>query len=192
MAIGAILVALVQFSSPRPVAAQSGNDPELVSRQALLLTKALTYDSRLLSRAGAQVTVAVLFKPGVAASKREAETWYGRFASLQGLRFLGLPFAAMLVPFGPAAETRAFLRENGVDAVMVCGGFDEDLPTLIKMTHDLKIISLASTPDQVSKGLSLGVFIIEGKNTLLFNLGATRNEGALFTSDILKLAKVIK
>ena len=98
----------------------------------------------------------------------------------------------MLVPFGPAAETRSFLRENGVDAVMVCDGLDDDLPAIIKITHDLKIISIASTPDQVDKGLSLGVVIIDGKNTLLFNLGATRNEGALFTSDILKLAKVIK
>ena len=191
-AVGFVVVGFVQCFPGSSARTQTTNERDLVARHALLLTKALTYDSRILSRAGASMTLAVLFNPREATSKQEAEIWHERFAALQSLRFLGLPFSVIRVPFGSPADTRSFLREKGVDALMVCGGLDKELPIIVKITRNLKIISIASHPDQVARGLSMGVAIERGKNSLLFNLRATREEGALFTSDILKLAKVIK
>ena len=63
---------------------------------------------------------------------------------------------------------------------------------IFEATRRLKVITMASRQDYVQRGLSLGVFAIDGKPTILVNLAASKAEGAAFGSDLLRLAKVIR
>ena len=80
----------------------------------------------------------------------------------------------------------------GIDFIYVCDGLDADLDAIARVTRQLKVMSVGSKQAQVEKGLTIGVFQIEGKCTILLNLSASRLEGISFAADLLRLAKVIR
>jgi hypothetical protein len=168
-------------------------DPATVREwSATVLIKALSYDDKLLDRAGQEMVVAVLYRPGEEGATAEAEGWHRAFATLTSLRFRGLPFRAVKLPLGNAQRLRKAIQQQGIDALFGLEVTADDLVTIQKVARERKVSTLASREEQVTAGLSLGVFIIDGKNTLMVNLTAARAEGAVFSSTMLKLAKVIK
>jgi hypothetical protein len=168
-------------------------DPEILrERHATILVKALSYDEKLKERAGEEMVVAVLYQGGKDGSANEAEAWRQAFANLTSLRFQGLPFRVLTLPLSNAERLRKAIAKEGVDAIFVLATGRDDLTWIEKVTRESKVLTMASCEEQVTAGLSLGVFLTEGKNTLIVNLTASRAEGAIFSSALLKLAKVIK
>jgi hypothetical protein len=168
-------------------------DPANVrERHATILVKTLSYDQKILNRAGKEVVVAVLYREGEDGAVDEAEAWRQAFGKPASLRFLDLPFRTLKLPLGTTEHLRKAIAQEGIDALFVLGATKEDLVGIQKVTRETKILTLASREEQVTAGLSLGVFVIDGKTTLIVNLTASREEGAVFSSEILKLAKVIK
>jgi hypothetical protein len=56
----------------------------------------------------------------------------------------------------------------------------------------MKVLSVGSKPQHIEKGLSVGVFQIEAKCSILLNLPASRQEGVSFAADLLRLSKVLR
>ena len=54
-----------------------------------------------------------------------------------------------------------------------------------------KVITLTSVPDYVESGLAVGIGVKGGKPRIIINLPAAKAEGANFSSQLLRLAKVI-
>lgn len=191
-----IAVGLAVSALPAPVRAQ-GPLREVprevpIDRQVLILTRALAYDSSLKDRAGAELLIAVLGKPGISASEELARKMTKAFQALGNVKVQGLPVRATQLLFTTAAALATAVEAQGVDALYVCPGLETDLPALIEVTRQARVISMASREEQVEKGLSLGVFMIEAKPTMVVNLPASKAEGAAFGSDLLRLAKVLR
>ena len=161
-------------------------------RQVLILTRALAYDGNLKARAGADLLIAVVGKPGNAASDELASTMGKAFRALGNVKVQGLAVRAMQLAYKDAAGLTAAIEAQGIDALYVCPGLDAELMGIFEATRKLKVITMASRQDYVQRGLSLGVFAIDGKPTILVNLAASKSEGAAFGSDLLRLAKVIR
>jgi hypothetical protein len=162
------------------------------ARLAKAITRALAYDGNLVARAGPSVSMAVLYRTGDAASQREAEAWHEQFRQLTSLRILGLPFESLLLGFRSPGEFRNAIVEKGIDAVFVCSGLEKDLIAIQKVTRERKVTSVASREEQVTEGLSLGVFPVDSRAVLFVNLSAAKEEGAAFSGDMLKLAKIVR
>jgi hypothetical protein len=158
----------------------------------LILTRALAYDGNLKTRAGADLLIAVVGKPGHPASEELAGTMGKAFRSLANVKVQGLAVRATQVAYKDPATLAATLEREGVDALYVCPGLDAELMSIFEATRKLKIVTMASRQDYVQRGLSLGVFAIEGKPTIVVNLAASKLENAAFGSDLLRLAKVIR
>lgn len=170
-----------------------GADPaSLRERHATILVKALSYDEKFVERAGKEVVVAILYRAAEAGAADEAEAWRQAFAKLASLRFLGLPFRTLRLPLASPEQLAKGIAQEGVDALFVLGSSKEELGGIQKVARQQKVLTMASREEQVSAGLSLGVFVIDGKTSLLINMTASREEGAVFSSEILKLAKVIR
>ena len=188
--------ALVLVSTLAFVARVEGATPSVEevppARQVLILTRALAYDGNLKTRAGADLLIAVLGKPGHAASEELAGTMAKAFRGLGNVKVQGLAVRAAQLPYTNAAALTAAIESQGVDALYVCPSLDADLPAIIEATRRLKVVTMASRESYVARGLSLGVFTVEGKPTIVVNLNASKAEGAAFGSDLLRLAKVIR
>jgi YfiR/HmsC-like len=161
-------------------------------RQVLILTRALAYDGNLKARAGADLLIAVVGKPGNAASDELAGTMAKAFRGLGNVKVQALAVRATQLAYKDAAGLAAAIEAQGIDALYVCPGLEAELMGIFEATRKLKVITLASRQEYVRRGLSLGVFVIDGKPTILVNLAASKAEGAAFGSDLLRLAKVIR
>jgi hypothetical protein len=184
--VAALLSALVASATAAPA------DEVPPPRQVLILTRALAYDGNLKARAGAELVIAVVGKPGNVASDELASTMGKAFRALGNVKVQGLAVRATQLAYKDAAGLTAAIEAQGIDVLYVCPGLDAELMGIFEATRKLKVITMASRQEYVQRGLSLGVFSIDGKPTILVNLAASKSEGAAFGSDLLRLAKVIR
>jgi hypothetical protein len=161
-------------------------------RQALILTRALSYDDNLKSRAGDSVVVAVLYKSGNPASESMADVTLRAFKALEGIKVQNLPFHAVKLAFGNKDALHSAISSQGIDALYVCAGLDGDAAGIRDVSHHDHVLTIGSREDFVDHGMSLGVFTVDGKPTITVNLAASREEGAAFSSELLRLAHVIR
>jgi hypothetical protein len=161
-------------------------------RQVLILSRALAYDSNLKTRAGDQLTIAVLIRPGDVASREAGAALMTAWKSLAAIKLQGLPMTTVTLDFTGTPSLLAQIEARHIDAVYVTAALDPELPAITTVTRQRKVITMAARRDQVTRGLSLGVFAVDNKPTIVINLAASRAEGAAFASDLLRLALVIK
>jgi hypothetical protein len=64
--------------------------------------------------------------------------------------------------------------------------------TVVEYTRANHIMSITGRPDQVEKGVTLGVGVLAGKPRILLNLWSSREEGIDWNPAVLKISTVIK
>jgi hypothetical protein len=161
-------------------------------RQVLILTRALAYDSELPARAGKDISIGILTRPGHAASEAMGTAMLKAFKILANVKIQGLSLVVRPLSFTTAAALGSAVVSHAIDAIYVCAGLEADLPAISEVTRKRHVISFGSSEDQVTRGLALGVFPVEARPTIVLNLTAARSEGASFTSELLRIAKVLK
>jgi hypothetical protein len=161
-------------------------------RQVLILSRALAYDSNLKSRAGDDLVVGVLAKAGHGPSEEAASAMARAFRSLISVKVQGLPVRTVQLAYTTAGALASALETRGVDVLYVVPGLDDELPAIAELARRRHVVTMGSRQEHVARGLSLGVFAVEGKPTIVVNLAASKAEGASFGSDLLRLAKVIR
>jgi len=170
-----------------------GHAAELpAAKQAIFLARVIAYDANLKARAGPSVNIAILAKKGDAESEKAADAVLKAFAPLEAATVLGLPVKVSRLSFvGRDALDRA-MRESGIDTLYVCGGLDAYLADIESVARARKALTMASREAHLKHGLSLGVFSVDGRNTIMVNLEASREEGVAFSPELLSLATVVR
>jgi hypothetical protein len=162
-------------------------------RQALILTRTLAYDNNLKSRAGDALVVAVVFRRGNPASESAAGPMLQGFRALEGVKVQDLPFHAIQLPYAGAASLKSAVEAQGIDVLYICPGLEADIAAIKELSHHAHILTIGAKEEFVkSGGLSLGVFVVDAKNTITVNLPATRDEGAAFAAELLRIGRVIR
>lgn len=184
-----LVLAAALVAAAGPVRAEDAVPP---ARQVVILVRALAYDANLKTRAGGNAVIAVLHKRGHAASEQMAEEMHRAFKSLEGAKVAGMPLSIARLPYADPATLEAAITAQGIDAVYVCVGLEDELTTIKQVSKKRKIVTMASRSEFVRAGLSLGVFLVDARNMIFVNLAQSREEGAAFGSDLLRLANVIR
>lgn len=161
------------------------------ARQASILTRALAYDRNMKDRAGDSVSVGVLYRAGNAASENCANEIVQAFRALEKFAVHGLPFKALRIAYDSGGSMKDLIRNEGVDALYACNGLDSEVDAIASIAQERKLITMGAREEYVTKTLTIGVFTIDGKPTILINWGESQKEGASFSSDLVRLAKVI-
>lgn len=187
----AVAMAIVGLLCLVRLGASWGNEVP-ASRQVLIVMRALAYDANLKSRAGETINIAVIHRKGSASSEQSANDITRAFGPLQATLVAGLPVVVSHLTYAGPEGLRKAIAGAGIDLLYVCDGFESDIPTIREITRESRVLTVGTREEYVEKGLSFGVFEIDGKSTIVLNLSASRNEGAAFASDLLRLAKVIR
>ena len=188
----ACALAALLYGPQRQICLASGEDSVPASRQVVVLMRALAYDGNLKSRAGETVNIAILHKKGNAASENTANSMAKAFGALESTQVSGLPIVVSRLLYSGEDTLNKAITGAGIDLIYVCDGLENELEAIARITRQMRVLSVGSKPEQVEKGLSIGVFQIEAKCTILLNLAASRLEGVSFAADLLRLAKVIR
>jgi hypothetical protein len=169
--------------------AESDVAPE---RQALILTRALAYDNNLKARAGDSLAIGIVYKSGVPGSESTGDAAYRAFKALENVKVQELPIRVYTVPYTTRASLKPAVAAHGIDVLYVCTGLESEIDAIKDFSRGQHVLTIGQKQEFLNAGLSLGVFSIDGKNTITVNLTASRDEGAAFGSELLRLAKVIK
>ena len=162
------------------------------SRQAVIVMRALAYDGNLRVRAGDTIDIVVLYKTGHGRSEQMAATMAKAFGVLASTQVAGLPIAVSRLAYGGAEALGKSIGGAGIDMIYVCDGLDAEVGAIAEVTRRTKTLTVGSRREQVLQGLTLGVFQVDAKTTILLNLQSSRQEGAAFAADLLRLAAVIR
>ena len=154
--------------------------------------RALAYDGNLKTRAGGAVDIGILYKKGNGRSEQTATTMAKAFGALASTQVAGLPIAVSRLAYGGPEALGKAIAEAGVDTIYVCDGLEAELGTVTEVARRMRVLSVGSSREQVRRGLSLGVFQSDGRTIIVLNLQASRQEGAAFAADLLRLAEVIR
>lgn len=183
--ISALIVAFLQC---RPVLTS-----ELApAKQAIFLARVIAYDANLKKRVGQTVNIAVLARKGDRDSEKMAGLLEKAFIPLERATILGLPMRISRLDYVGRESLDRAVREGGIDTIYVCSGLNASLADIKSVARARKVLTMASQEAHLKLGLSIGVFDIQGRNTIIVNLEANREEGVAFPPELLRLATVVR
>lgn len=162
------------------------------AKQAIFLVRVFAYDANLKERAGEAVNIAVLAKKGDKDSEHVAGLMVKAFTPLESATLLGLPVRISRLYFSTREVLDHTVRAGGIDALYVCKGLDTNLADIKAVARARKVLTVGNQEAQLMQGLTLGVFLIDGKNTIIVNLEASREEGVAFGPELLRLATIVR
>lgn len=162
-------------------------------QRALLLLRVLAYDRSLRARAGAEVRIAVAFRPGNADSERERDALLVAIEEVAGRAVVaGLPVRGQALPYPDAAGFRTRLSEFGPAAMVVCAGLDDAIGELARQARDRRVLTVGGSRDQVVRGLAVGLVDRGERAGLVVSPRAAAEQGADLDSALLSVAERVE
>lgn len=163
-----------------------------VNVQIPILLKAITYDRTLGSRVGDDFLFAAVYRPRVAESERAVKAFEQSAGELEGKTLLHRPLRRRLIAWEGKQEFLEALREDPPDVIYLMAGCERILDRVLEISADEQITTLAAVPEFVEKGATLGVGERDGRPEIIVNLTSSKREGARFSSDLLRLCRVLR
>jgi hypothetical protein len=188
----ALVTALLGLSLAVSSSVAPAEDAAGLKRRVFIMTRALTYDARLALKPSDDYMLVVVGKKGNAASEKMAEEATLAFKPLEAVKIAGRPFRVMAVPFAGVGPLEALIDKEGVDALFICDGLAAEIPTIKELSRRKKVLTLGVLIEQVQAGISLAVVLENGRLQVVVNLAESKEEGASFGSDLLRVARVVK
>jgi hypothetical protein len=161
-------------------------------KRALILVRALSYDANLRDRIGQELILAVLARRGVPASEACSASMRQGFGALGAPKVAGVPLKVTQLWYAGGEALAAAVSQQGIDVLYQCEGLEADLPSIIYVARKYQVLTMAGSEEQVGRGIALGVVFIDSKPTLFVNITAAKNAGAALSSDLLRVARVVR
>jgi hypothetical protein len=185
------LVALaLAFATAFAVAAQELDVP--VETQVPILLNVLGFDRKVTERAGEPLRIGVLYQPRVRSSRAVADA-FREAAAKSGIRAVaGRALQFVLIEFDDEKDLSRALGSAQIDAVYVTPLRAVRIAAVTAITRQRRITTLTGVPGYVVDGLTVGLGVRGQKPEILVNLGAHKAEGADFSAQLLKVARIIR
>src|SRR5580765_4541518 len=183
-----VLAVLLGGSSAR---AQEMAAPAAI--QVTLLFKILTFDRRMGTRPPGQVIViAVVFQSGYRASLVAKNQVVEALEAMEHSTISGHPVRWVAVELKDGDQLRLALIHERTDVVYVTPLRGVELDPIVRTARASSMTTFTGVPLYVEQGLALGVGIVRERPQIIVNLPATRAEGSDFTSQLLRVSRVIE
>ena len=161
--------------------------------QVPLLFKILTFDRRLATRPpGDVMVIAVVFQTGYRASLVARNQIVDALKAMEDSTISGHPVRWVAVEWIDEEQVRLALIRERTDVVYVTPLRGVELHPLIRTARAAGMTTFTGVPLYVDQGVALSIGIVRERPQIIVNLAATRAEGSDFTSQLLRLCKVIE
>jgi hypothetical protein len=182
-----MLLILVLFS---PLAGEEMAVP--LDLQAKLLLKILTYDRNLKERADSAVVVGIVYDAKREDSEKARSKFSKALEPYSGKEVQHLLVSHVSLEYVSWSDLSAKIKSNNVSALYVTPGNSGNLKGIIKASRADSILTATGVPKYVEAGVSVAFGSKEKKPQIIINLSSAKAEGVDFSSELLKLAKVIE
>ncbi len=184
-----VLTIILTFSGTARFHAQEMVVP--IKLQLALFLKILPFDWNLKDRVGNEIVFAIFYQNnfGISYNAKEGFLKVVKESSVKEIDGIPLRFVSIDIEETDLAE--AITRDN-VDILYITPLRAMEIEKITNLSRAQKITTLTGVPDYVESGLAVGVGVKGEKPLIIINLKAAKAEGADFSSQLLKLAKVIE
>lgn len=186
-AVGSIAILVFLWSAP--LCAQEMPVP--VDIQLVLFFKILSFDRNLKEKVGEEILIAVCYERTFAGSLGARNELLKLLKELPVSEIEDVPLRFVSVDISEAGVVDTISRV-GADILYVTPLHSVTIETITTASRAGKILTFTGVPDYVESGLAVGIGIKEEKPLIIINEPAAEAEGANFSSQLLKLAKVIE
>jgi hypothetical protein len=183
-----LLAGLILILRPPPLAAEDSSK----SRSGAILARVLSYELTLEHRAGENIGVVIVYKKGDSASQATADEWHRALSELSSVKIKNRSLFAITAAYDAPALGR-LIEERGADVLLASNGLStEEMLGLSRLAQTNQLLSAGNSVEQVDQYLTLCVTEGDGKPEIVINLKTARLEGISFSSNLLRLARVIR
>ncbi|MCD6595793.1 YfiR family protein [bacterium] len=158
--------------------------------QVNLLLKILKYDRNISQRGTEGLKLGVLYNPDNKKSLRAKQDFEKKFNSLDDKSIKDIQI--LLIPIKGFGELSKSIKSYGINLLYIAPGFDNEISKIIDICSTNKILTMTGVPAYTDNGIAVGLGIKNGKPEIIINTTVSKSIGADFSSNILKLARVIK
>ncbi len=169
------------------VLAQSVEVP--VEVQVPLFLKATTYDRTFPTKLqkNAVLQVGICYQPDLRPTVVEMEA----LKSALEVPMEGFKVRITLIDLADDEDIAALKEWPTLSAIYITSMRGLDLKTLLEQAQRHQVLTIATDPALVAKGAGMGFELIGGRPKFVINRKATIDEGCEFSSQLLKLARVL-
>ncbi len=161
------------------------------ANQAVLVLRILSFDRNIADRAGKEVTIAVLAKPGSGESVQAAVAQALSDAASR-TTVSGLPVKVVKLSWGGAARLDSDLTAAHAAALYVGPDLDDALSSLSHVTQKRRVLTFSEGDGYVNSGVSIALVRRDNRVGIVVNLPGARAEGADLDSALLRIAEVVR
>lgn len=161
--------------------------------QVPLLFKILTFDRTMgTAPPGQVIVIAVVFQSGYRASLVAKNQVVDALEAMEASTISGHPVRWVAVEWKDREQLRLALIHERADVVYVTPLRGVDLDPIMRTTRGAGMTTFTGVPLYVEQGLAVGIGIVRERPEIIINLSATRAEGSDFTSQLLRVSRVIE
>ncbi len=161
--------------------------------QIPLLFKILTFDRSLGTRApGNDIVIAVVFQTGYRASLVARNQIVDALEAMEDATISGHPVHWVAIEWKDGEQLRLALIQERTDVVYVTPLRGVELAPITGVARAGSMTTFTGVPLYVEHGVALSVGIVRDRPQIIINLPATRAEGSDFTSQLLRVSRVIE
>ena len=164
--------------------------PVPVELQMDYLLKIFTFDRSLENRAKDRLKIGILYQGPVECSLRAKDEMVEAICRRRPEELMGL--AVTLVPidlYRVSLDLAA--AQDTFDVFYVTPLAAGNLDTIGRVSREHGILTVTGVPEYSSRGIAVAIGGSGGSPKILINLGTLREEGADFSSQLLKLARIV-
>jgi YfiR/HmsC-like len=169
------------------VFAQSVEVP--IDVQVPLFLKATTYDRTFPTKLQKNdvLQVGICYQPDLRTTVAEMEALKAAFET----PMTGFKIRITLINFAEDEDIAAIKAWPTLSAIYITSMRGLDLKTLLEQAQRHQVLTVATDPAIVAKGTAIGFELVGGRPKFVINRKATIDEGCEFSSQLLKLARVL-
>jgi len=184
-AIGIILfVSMTNLTSLNP-------DEIPVSIKVPIFLKVLSFDRQLHKRSGSNLNMLIVFQSRYRQSQTERDDTEDVLdnLSINSIEGMAINYYYMDID---EVNIQDEISKHNINLIFVCPLRGISLETITSLCREKKILSFADVSSYVENKLSVGIEMKGEKPQIIINLKNSKAEGADFSSQLLKLSRVIE
>ena len=162
-----------------------------VQIQVSVLSRLLEFDRNFKSHAGEEIVIGIVYQSRFRPSSNAKDQVVEALKSTKLERMAGLPVRYVLIEVHDATRFRRLVTDSGVDLLYITPLRAFAIDSITVFSREAGVLTYTGVSDYVHLGLATGLGLQGGKPKILVNREAAQQEGAEFSSELLKLAQLI-
>lgn len=161
-----------------------------VDIQCPLVMKIISYDKNLSQRVKDKISIGIIYQEKLRASVSTKDDFLTSFKGLKQGKINGIPVSISAINVDES-NIREMLIERKINVLYVAPLRAFDFSVIKDFSKALSILTITGVQSYLEKGISVGIVSRAGRPSILLNLHEAKAEGVEFSSQLIKLSRVI-